>query len=221
MLNNVSAFAFDLDGTLIDSADCAVESVHRAFRHHNLPVVEESLIRKSMGIPIEKMFPSFVEDGQVTDWTPIFATFREQYVSLSPELVKPFAGAVTLLESLHEIGKPISIVTSKKTGVAIENCKQTGLYKFIQHFIGSDLVDHYKPHPDGVLKAAALHDVTEQISKMLVVGDAAVDILMGQEAGAMTCAAMWGAHARDPLLELKPTFVAEQPLDILKFSYQG
>jgi phosphoglycolate phosphatase-like HAD superfamily hydrolase len=55
---------------------------------------------------------------------------------------------------------------------------------------------------------------------MVVVGDAAVDILMGQEAGAMTCAAMWGAHARDPLLELKPTFVAEMPLDILGFSYQ-
>ena len=49
-----SAILFDLDGTLIDSASCIVESFRIACREHGLAEPSSHEVRASMGIPLEK-----------------------------------------------------------------------------------------------------------------------------------------------------------------------
>jgi phosphoglycolate phosphatase-like HAD superfamily hydrolase len=48
-----------------------------------------------------------------------------------------------------------------------------------------------------------------------MVGDTAADILAAQAARTLSGAALWGAHDRDALLTLDPTYAFEQPTDIL------
>ena len=47
---------FDFDGTLADSASCAIIATQQAFRDHQLPVPPDTAIVQQMGIPIERCF---------------------------------------------------------------------------------------------------------------------------------------------------------------------
>ena len=54
-----------------------------------------------------------------------------------------------------------------------------------------------KPHPEPVLKT--LEAMGFEAGQTLVVGDMAVDILMGANAGARTCGVTWGNGTREDL----------------------
>ena len=56
-----------------------------------------------------------------------------------------------------------------------------------------------KPHPEPVLQTLAATGI--DASHTLVVGDMAVDILMGARAGARTCGVTWGNGSRHDLEE--------------------
>jgi len=47
---------FDFDGTLADSAQCAILATRQAFRDHHLPAPADAAIVQQMGIPIERCF---------------------------------------------------------------------------------------------------------------------------------------------------------------------
>ena len=73
--------------------------------------------------------------------------------------------------------------------------------------IGSDTVQHYKPHPEGIRLALAALDGDP--AAPLYIGDATTDIEMGHAAGVKTCAVTWGAHDKAALAASAPDFVVE------------
>ena len=52
-------------------------------------------------------------------------------------------------------------------------------------------------------------------NETLVVGDMAVDILMGADAGAKTCGVTWGNGSREELKEAGPDFIIDRIEDLL------
>lgn len=65
-----------------------------------------------------------------------------------------------------------------------------GIADYISYLIGADDVKDAKSKPEPVLNIlAAMHF---EASETLVVGDMAIDILMGANAGARTCGVTWG-----------------------------
>jgi phosphoglycolate phosphatase len=82
-----------------------------------------------------------------------------------------------------------------------------GIADYISYLIGADDVKEAKPKPEPVLKTlAALHfDPIEAI----VVGDMAVDILMGANAGTKTCGVTWGNGSRKELQEAGADYIID------------
>ncbi len=70
-----------------------------------------------------------------------------------------------------------------------------------------------KPKPEPVLKtlAAMQYDAYET----LVVGDMAVDILMGANAGTKTCGVTWGNGTREELKEAGADYIIDRMEDLL------
>ena len=70
-----------------------------------------------------------------------------------------------------------------------------------------------KPKPEPVLKTlAAMH---YEACETLVVGDMAVDILMGANAGAKTCGVTWGNGSREELKEAGADYIIDRMEDLL------
>jgi phosphoglycolate phosphatase len=65
-----------------------------------------------------------------------------------------------------------------------------GIANYISFILGADDVKEAKPNPEPVLKTLA--EMSFDAAETLVVGDMAVDIQMGANAGAMTCGVTYG-----------------------------
>ena len=82
-----------------------------------------------------------------------------------------------------------------------------GITDYISYLIGADDVKEAKPKPEPVLKTlAAMHYTANET---LVVGDMAVDILMGANAGAKTCGVTWGNGTREEFKEAGADFIID------------
>lgn len=202
---------FDFDGTLADSSECSVIATRGAFESFGLSAPSAEQIVHFMGIPIEI---SFREMGAAhfseEQFSELLSRFREIYREAGDTHITAFPGAVEFLQQLKAAGKKTAIITSKKTDVARRNAQSIGLAEYIDLFIGSDSVEHYKPHPQGI-EVALQSFGAESPGKdnAIMIGDATTDIMMGKSAGVSTCAVTWGAHSREQLLASQADYLVD------------
>lgn len=199
---------FDFDGTLADSAQCAILATRQAFRDHHLPAPADAAIVQQMGIPIERCFRTLGATALDDDaFAALLATFRQHYAAAAESHIRLYPGIAALLAALKAKQRQTGIVSSKKTAILRANCEQLGISAHIDVFIGSDTVQRYKPHPEGIRLALAALDGDPATA--LYIGDATTDIEMGHAAGVKTCAVTWGAHDKAALAASAPDFVVE------------
>jgi len=203
----MAAIYFDLDGTLIDSRQCCVLSMQDTFRNFfDIDLAAETVIDK-MGIPIEVTFRDWA-GGKIHDdnWTEVVTYFRASYTVL-------YGGVEDLLKELRTKTANLFIVTSKNSKAAEDNLSKLGILDYFAHVIGSDRVDHYKPHADPVLKARA--KITGPIPSLeLMIGDSDADIMTGKAAGVKTCGVLWGAHDKARLMASSPDYIAHDMAEL-------
>ena len=159
---------FDFDGTLADSAQCAILATRQAFRDHHLPAPADAAIVQQMGIPIERCFRTLGATALDDDaFAALLATFRQHYAAAAESHIRLYPGIVALLAALKAQQRQTGIVSSKKTAILRANCEQLGISAHIDVFIGSDTVQHYKPHPEGIRLALAAPDfVVEDVAAL-------------------------------------------------------
>src|SRR5918998_1496269 len=110
------AVLFDLDGTLIDSIDLIINSALYAFEKcgHPAPSADEWLA--DLGLPLRTMFQRFMADeSRIAE---LVAGYREYQLENHDRLVRPYDEVATTLESLHDRGHPLAVVTSKAEPLA-------------------------------------------------------------------------------------------------------
>jgi len=133
--------------------------------------------------------------------------YRATYKTNSPGYNTLFEGVADFLTGLRAQTQNLFIVTSKKSIAAENDLSHMGILPHFRGIIGSDRVDHYKPHPDPIYKARAMMgDYTPSFEMMI--GDADTDIFTGKAAGIKTCAVTWGAHDTARLMASKPDYMA-------------
>nr|WP_315028479.1 HAD-IA family hydrolase [uncultured Chryseobacterium sp.] len=214
--DSLQSIVFDFDGTLADSAQCGVIATTEAFKVFGLPVPTDKDITDLMGIPIESSFKTLGADIlNESQFNELLSSFREIYKLNSDSTIVLFPGIYEMLDTIKKSQKNIAIVSSKKTDVLKKNCKQLKIDNFIDVFIGSDLVHLHKPAPEGLHLALKLMNNTD-LAKVIYVGDATVDIMMGTSARVKTCAVLWGAHSEEELINSKPTYIAPDILTLEK-----
>lgn len=209
----MSALYFDLDGTLVNSAQCSVVTAQATFLKFCGMHLEDSKIIEKMGIPIEVSFPA-LSDNLINDtnWNEVATYFRNEYRKNSDTHTFLYEGISDFLKNIAAQNDNIFVVTSKKTAAAENNLVTLGIRPYFREIIGSDKVEHYKPHPDPVYKARQHLSGTDHAE--LMIGDADTDIIMGQAAGIKTCAVTWGAHDRQRLMAAKPDYIVDTVHDL-------
>ncbi|OQP57841.1 HAD family hydrolase [Niastella populi] len=70
-----------------------------------------------------------------------------------------------------------------------------------------------KPHPDPIIKAISMMKATPEST--LSLGDRNIDIQASHAAGVKSVACLWGAADPDSLIQLSPSFVAQQPDELI------
>lgn len=213
----MKSYIFDFDGTIADSKQCSILATKEAFQILDLEIPSIEDIEYYMGIPIEQSFKQMLSK-QIDDikFERLLDTFRQEYQRFENDSLVLFPDMMNILKELNCQGKQCFVVSSKKTDVLLRNLQTLKIAQFFKDYIGSDQVENYKPHPDGILKLVERYQI--DIEDSIMIGDAIFDIQMGKSAGCRTCAVTWGSHSEELLLTESPTFCIHKVSNLLSLN---
>src|SRR6266540_3195376 len=143
------AVVFDLDGTLVDSMPLVFRAYAHALRPY-LPEITDSELLEQMGGPPDRIIARLLaKPEQIAHALSRLIDFG----ATNWNLIRPFAGALELLEHLQESGLKIAVWTGRErlsTDLILGENRIAG--KFDACICGDDLATH-KPDPAGLAEA--------------------------------------------------------------------
>jgi phosphoglycolate phosphatase-like HAD superfamily hydrolase len=191
----IDAVLFDLDGTLVETDDDAVEQLTRRLRRLRwmLPGRDPDRTARRILVAAESPANSMLTlldrvglDDNVLDLGE--RLFRMRGLS-TPLNFRPVEGVI---EALHDLGRRyhLAIVTTRSRLHAESFLKQAGLAELVTVIVSREDTWRIKPHPDPILHAAKALDVP--VERCLMVGDTTVDVLAARAAGARSVGVLSG-----------------------------
>ena len=205
---------FDFDGTLGDTRRNIVGTMQMTIREVRLPDRNEEECAATIGLPLmecfKKLYPDLTEEQAQLCANTYRRIFAENLRTMHPQ---PFPGVKETLRQLSEQGFTLTIASSRSHASLVELTQDMGISENISHLIGVDDVEKAKPNPEPVLNT--LNAMGFDASRTLVVGDMAVDVLMGCNAGTRTCGVTWGNGSRAELEEAGADFIIDRIEDIV------
>jgi 2-phosphoglycolate phosphatase len=188
--NEFDAVLFDLDGTLIDTAQDMVAVLLALMDSEGRDPIPYEVARSyvsngSAGL-IHLGFPG-VSDNKHEQLRIEYLDRYEASVCVHSTV---FAGIEPLLEQFDDHGLPWGVVTNKPARMTEPLLAALGLDRRIACQISGDTIPERKPHPAPLFLACEHTGVAP--GKSVYVGDAARDIEAGQAAGMYTIAAAYG-----------------------------
>lgn len=200
-----SAILFDLDGTLIDSAEDLTTAVnftlnklgHRTYSREEVEDMVgdglETLLRRALENPDEATLQKSIE---------IFEPFYQANCVVQTQV---YEGVEKILTQFAEI--PKAIVSNKPYAMTDLTLKELRLHHFFKVILGGDSLTEKKPHPLPVQVALERLGVSAQSA--LLVGDSAPDVDAARAAGIAVCACTYGFRRRADLEKLNPDFLID------------
>ena len=211
---------FDFDGTLGDTRRNIVTTMQMTIEELHLQNRSEEECAATIGLPLagcfRTLFPD-IQDELIPQCTETYRRlFNENLENIHPEA---FPGVVETLAILHQKGFTLTIASSRSRNSLTELTRYMGIADYISYVLGADDVKEAKPKPEPVLKTLA--DMHYDAGETLVVGDMAVDILMGANAGAKTCGVTWGNGTKDELEKAGATYIIDRIEDLIEIIMTG
>ncbi|QQZ10363.1 pyrophosphatase PpaX [Heyndrickxia vini] len=209
MNNKITTILFDLDGTLIDTNELIISSFLHTLNGYYPDQYKREDVLPFIGPSLYATFSSI--DKERTE--EMIENYRAYNLENHDLLVKEFNGVFETLQTLHQNGFKMAIVSTKKRDTIIRGLKLTNLDQFFDIIISLDEVEHEKPHPEPVQKALKLLHSTP--NEAIMVGDNFHDILAGKNAGTLSAGVAWSAKGRAYIESFNPDFLLEEMQDLI------
>ena len=210
LIENIDAVAFDLDGTLVDSApdlSAAVNTMLRQLRYAPLP---EQRVREMIGGGVERLVESALHES--TGRTPEAKTmgaalrvFEGLYAERLFDCGRVFPGVMEGLRALRGWKIRLCCVTNKHSRFALPLLHAAGLARFFAFTLCADRAEDKKPRPGLLLAACGRFGTAPE--RLLCVGDSRADIAAARAAGCPVAAVNYGYNAGRPVEEERPDWV--------------
>ncbi|BDG37482.1 pyrophosphatase PpaX [Parageobacillus sp. VR-IP] len=205
----IRTILFDLDGTLIDTNELIIQSFL-----HTLEIYYPGKYKREDVLPF--IGPSLHETFSALDplrTQEMVDTYRSFNLAHHDALIREFETVYETIETLHQHGFRLGVVTTKIHQTAVMGLQKTRLAPFFDCVIGLDDVKRPKPDPEPIYKALDLLQSTPD--EALMVGDNYHDILAGKNAGTKTAGVAWTIKGREYLEQYEPDFMLEKMSDLL------
>ncbi len=204
-----STILFDLDGTIMNTAEGITEGVRYALEKLGYPPLPYDTREKFIGPPLRESFCRYC--GVDADTAEVLlAEYRVFYADKGLHLAKPYDGIRELLESLAARGRELFVATAKPTAysrIILEEWKLDGYFKEIVG-AGFDRTLDSKDKIVGLAKSMATHE------DIVMVGDTVYDVEGARANGLPTIGVLYGFGDHEALLAAKPAYIVETVKEI-------
>ena len=208
---------FDLDGTLVDSAQDMYIALNLTLTEVAFPVVSYAQVTTWIGNGIEILVKralsgDIVVNSELSKHLVIdaVARFKSHYQQLAGDYVALYQHVETGLSATAHL--PKAIVTNKDrvfTEQLLEKLNLTSHFKVL--VCGDD--GEKKPSPSPLLKACEALNISPE--KAIMIGDSKSDIVAAKSAEIDVLALTYGYNQGFDLKELEPEYLCDGFLDII------
>ncbi len=219
-LNRYKLVAFDLDGTLVDSALDLAFAGNEMLAELGLKAVTNDQVRHWVGngAPklVERLLAQELEPQQphplFKEALPLFLAHYEKSMCRFSQL---YEGVNQGLENLQKQEIKIACITNKPLRFVEPILKQLGIAHFFEQVVGGDSTPHIKPHPLPLLTTAEQFNVSP--TEALMVGDSNNDILAARAAGFGIICVNYGYNQGRRIEDFNPDRVINSVAEIPQF----
>jgi len=211
---------FDLDGTLIDSAQDLARSVNFMLQEIGEKPFSEALIHTWVGNGAQTLVKRALsgstkvkEDIDKTLFDKALSIFLEHYKNNLCVKTMPYPGVMETLHKLHKDGHRLTIVTNKPFDFVAPILDTLGLAELFSFVLGGDSLAEKKPSPTPLLHLCNKFHI--DVKNTLMIGDSKNDILAAQAAGMESIAVSYGYNYGEDIASYKPSMVVDEFVEIL------
>jgi phosphoglycolate phosphatase len=195
--------AFDLDGTLVDSAPDLIGTLNRLLVEEGLPTVSmnsaQTLIGSGARALLVHGFEAAGASVERAQSDELFERFLVDYAGHIADGSQPFEGVVETLERLKERGAILVVATNKRSDLSELLLEKLDLTRHFAAVVGPDRVSARKPSGKHLVEAVL--KVGGDPERAIMVGDAAPDAGAAKDAG-MPCILVTFGYTPVPVEDL-------------------
>lgn len=217
--HSIRLLIFDLDGTLIDSRLDLVHSVNASLRHLGRPELPEDLIasyvgdgapmliRRTLGADAEnealvrkglEYFLAYYKEHKL-DHTVIYDGIKEALVAIR--------------QGQNGTPRKMAVLSNKPVNPSRAIVEALGVGEFFFSVYGGNSFTTKKPDPEGA--QTIMREAGARAEETLIIGDSAVDVTTGRNAGTWTCAVTYG-FAPHTLETVQPDVLLDSPRELVE-----
>lgn len=208
--------AFDLDGTLVDSAPDLLGAVNAVLIADGIPPVlshaGRHLISHGARGLLQHGLAAAGADDPAGRAAALFGRFLRHYAAHLADESRPFPGAVDALTGLKAAGATLVVCTNKPTDLSRRLLAALGMLRLFDGVVGADAVSAAKPDAAHLIEAVAA--VGGDLARTVLVGDADIDARAARAAGTPLILVDFG-YTEVPAADLAPDVLLSRFDDLL------
>ena len=213
---DLAAVIFDIDGTLLDSADGIVAGFRHALTSVGIAAPDDAALRSDLGPPIDDYFTSLgLADDQLAQ---AVLAYRTYYWAEGLHQAAAYAGVQELLDALSTRQVPLGTATAKRTDTAEAILAAHGLDGHFAVINGTD--------ETRTTKTETVADTLVQLGspdpvRVAMVGDRHSDIVAARACGVFAVGVTWGYGPIDELRDAGADALVDSPAELLVSLVRG
>ncbi len=209
--------AFDLDGTLVDSAPDIANAVNGMLADLGLPPRTVENVRHYLGNGVDWLAKRALT-GEL--WTEPEPCLFEQalpkllvhYAANNGQHTDIYPGAIGLLEFARKRGIALACITNKKGEFTLPLLESLNMRQYFDVVVSGDDFPERKPDPTPLRHI--MQKVNVRPEQTLLVGDSVTDVKTGRAAGAAVAAVSYGYNHGEDISDANPDWVIDSLTDI-------
>jgi phosphoglycolate phosphatase len=217
-VEQLKLLVFDLDGTLIDSAQDLCNSVNATLHQFGHPPLKDTEIAGFIGdgaLMLVRRALAKAYGGPVDEefLQTAYRFFLDYYRAHKLDFTYAYEGvleALAALKNLHDQPRAMAVLTNKPVRPAQDICAALGLAPYFLHIYGGNSFATKKPDPEGL--NALMTEAGAKSEETVLIGDSHVDVLTARNAGAWAIGCTFGLSP-ESLTTTQPDILVDSPAD--------
>lgn len=205
---------FDWDGTLLDSINLIVNSIHATAKDFGLPILDNQSVKNIIGLRLDNAVSKLYPELSAKQLTEYLENYGKNFVEMEKTTPNLYPNVLETLKKLQEKDYLLAIATGKsRKGLD----RILGALQLTDFFDATRCADETAGKPNPKMLNELLDYFGLNNKQAVMVGDASFDLQMANNADMGSIAVSYGAQPVEVLKSYSPLTIIDQFDELPKY----
>ncbi|PID82211.1 MAG: phosphoglycolate phosphatase [Clostridiales bacterium] len=205
---------FDLDGTLIRSYHGLAKATNMVLEEYGFPTHDYESYIGFIGGGVANLVYRALPEGEKHLRDEVYDKMYENYKTCYDFMLEPYDDIKNMLEKLQESGHKLCVSSNKNDDMTKKIVAEYFSETKFELVLGAS--EQNKKKPDPKMINICVESCGFDKEDVYVVGDSGFDIQSSRNVGVKNIFVTWGYRKYEAVVDLKPDYKVDNPLDIVK-----